>query len=178
MAHNTVDADQINLGKHLKVRALGVHLDVHCGVNYVGAWLDNGKGGQNSLGIFMRQGEQPYLMCWPEADYGNQLPFAFGPMGLQVPHPGGTVTTLSLKEISDLVQSLGKERPGFKVDPIPSEPPPYVAGQVLGRGVDSLVSALVALPSEQRNLELAILKRDLSADLYATIERQLRALGA
>lgn len=186
MAHNAVDADQINLGKHLKVRAQGVNLDIHCGPDYIGGWLDDGKGGQNSLGIFMKKGERPYLQCWPEANYGNRLPFAFGPMGLQIPHTDGRVTLLSLKDISELVEGLGRSRPFMNSTPntevlsgVQEVPEVHVVGQasqLAGQILETtskLVGMLVALPADLRTVEFNQLRHILSPAMMQAIEEQI-----
>lgn len=50
----------------------------------------------------------PYFMIWPERDFWDNtrkcLPFAISPQGVQVPHPDGSHTMITLREISELVK--------------------------------------------------------------------------
>lgn len=191
-----IDADQLTLGKHLKVRAQGVHLDVHAGPDYIGAWIDNGQSGQNSIGVFMRKGEQPYIQIWPGKDFGCSVPFAIGPMGLQVPHPGNRVTTLSLEQISEWFLGMNRSMPlafsstdAAEANAEKASDPPqsveatiYVAGVTEGTGsaiaaqVDGLVKMLMALPMSERTSELMLLRSKIGQDLYDLLDLRLRRL--
>lgn len=106
---------QLEVDKHFKMKCDVGQLDIHAGSTCLGLWLvKNGcSGDDNSIGMIC----EPlgvYFQMWPDHSFydknsKNRLPFAFSSStGLQVPHPDGTVTTISLNELSDLVKNLKK----------------------------------------------------------------------
>lgn len=105
---------QLEISKHVKIRTDGASLDVHKDNSSIGVWLtsgpENGKSGYSTIGVFGSKGQAPYFQLWPcqkywNCDAKNKLPFAFSAdSGIQIPHPDGTVTTISLKQLSELAK--------------------------------------------------------------------------
>lgn len=102
--------DQLEISKHVKIHSGDFKFDIHSGKDGIGFWLSNknDKPGFNTIGAYIGNNQSPYFMIYPERGFwrggNNQLPFALSPKGLQVPHPDGSVTQLSLRDISDLVK--------------------------------------------------------------------------
>jgi hypothetical protein len=109
-------AKQLEIDKHFKMKCDAGQLDIHAGPTCLGLWMvsKDCPGDSNSIGMICEKG-RVYFQMWPDKSFynknteRNRLPFAFSSSsGLQVPHPDGTVTTISLNELSDLVKNLKK----------------------------------------------------------------------
>jgi hypothetical protein len=107
-----IEVEQLRIGKHMRFKSAAGQLTVDASGNTLGVWVDSNvtKSGEGTVSIVAEAGKPPYMSIWPAKGYfasqGRKVPFAFSANGLQVPHPDGTVTTLSLLEISTLVKSL------------------------------------------------------------------------
>lgn len=114
MSQKFVEADQVEINKHIKMHSGDFKFDVHCAKDGIGFWLSNRKDNpdENMIGAYIGNNQSPFIMIYPERDFWQgrkgKLPFALSPKGLQIPHADGTVTHLSLRDISDLVKLLPK----------------------------------------------------------------------
>jgi len=111
-----LNAEQVRVGKHVRIRSAIGKLDVHASDTVVGVWLSSEgreSGSENMLAAFVRPNETPTLAFYPPAKYWGptakrspRLPFALSGHGLQVPHQDGTVTILPLERLSEIVRTL------------------------------------------------------------------------
>lgn len=109
--------DEIKISRHFRARAKDSNhkLTMDVGKHHSGIWLTSNASAMEKLeqiGI-CTQGENVYFLYYPELSYYQEgvsknliLPFAFGTRGLQIPHPDGTVSEFSLKDISNLVRKF------------------------------------------------------------------------
>lgn len=100
MSH--IEVDQVEVGKHFKLRAEGVKLDIHAGPNYIGLWLGGLSQAENTLGFYMQKGGAPYIQMWAPKELGFKLPFAFGGNGLQIPQTNGGAVIIPLEDLSKM----------------------------------------------------------------------------
>lgn len=112
-----IEVEQLRVGKHFRMKSPAGSLSIHASEKMVGVWVhsDACTASSGTIGLVAESGKMPYICVWPEKGYakggvngGNKLPFALSAAGLQIPHRDGTVTTLSLEEVSDLVRNLKK----------------------------------------------------------------------
>lgn len=104
--------NQLEVTRHVKIHTDSFGLDIHASNACLGVWMTE-KGapaGTGGIGMVCQRGCSPYFALWPKPEYWKgakqQLPLALSAHGLQVPHPDGTVTTLSLEQLSVLAKSL------------------------------------------------------------------------
>jgi hypothetical protein len=105
--------EQLQIGKHAKIRNDAGSIAVHASKDTLGVWLDSNVSGptHGTICVVARSGQMPYVAVWPKKDYrksGNALPFALSAEGLQVPHPDGTNTILPLEKLAALVKQLAE----------------------------------------------------------------------
>jgi hypothetical protein len=105
---------QLNVGRHFKMSSGGHSVVIHSNAQSVGVWLGGrfSRSGVQQIGMFADE-RMAYFMVWPEEKYWDhgvktKLPFAISTQGVQVPHPDGTATRLTLKDISDIAKAYKK----------------------------------------------------------------------
>jgi hypothetical protein len=108
-----IEVEQLRVGRHFKMKCDAGGLAIHASGNCLGVWLDSNKSGPmyGTIGMIAQSGMPPYFSVWPAKGYFERTPvapFAFSAAGLQVPHPDGTVTILSLEDISAAVKAFKK----------------------------------------------------------------------
>lgn len=119
MVVDQLTAEQLQVGRHVRMRCALGSIDVHASDTVLGVWLQGGSGGRpaNTLAAYVGPGQSPAIAFYPPADYWGpkepgkpRQPFAFSGSGLQVPHQDGSVTVLSLEELSNLVLSYKRQQ--------------------------------------------------------------------
>lgn len=122
MSH--LEVEQIDVGRHVRIKAGELRLNIHANDGSVGAWLsEKGKVDFDCLSVFLRKGEAPYVQAYPFKEYfqssvSYRLPFAFGTRhGLQIPHSDGKVTVISLEQLSSLAKLFEAMVAAGKIDP-------------------------------------------------------------
>ncbi len=105
---------QLNVGRHFKMSNGGNSLVIHSSASSVGMWLSGrfSRPGIQQIGMYADE-RLAYFMVWPDEKYWdhgvkNKLPFAISTQGVQVPHPDGDVTRLTLKDIADIAKAYKK----------------------------------------------------------------------
>jgi hypothetical protein len=107
-----LEVEQLRVGKHFRIRNEHGTLTINSSKSILGIWLSRSRkqhAGQD-IGMVLQPNVPPYFCVYPTKGFrqgGTQdLPFALSADGLQIPHRDGTVTRLSLEEVSDLVKKL------------------------------------------------------------------------
>lgn len=118
MVVEQLTAEQLQVGRHVKMRCALGSLDVHASDTVLGVWLQGGSGGRpaNTLAAYVGPDQSPAIAFYPPADYWGpkepgkpRQPFAFSANGLQVPHQDGSVTILPLAKLSELVLAMKQQ---------------------------------------------------------------------
>jgi hypothetical protein len=105
---------QLTVGRHFKMANGGNSIVFHASAKSVGIWMGGrfSRSGFNQIGMYADERLQ-YFMVYPDEKYWNhgvkqKLPFAVSTVGIQIPHPDGTVTQLKFEEIAELVKAFKK----------------------------------------------------------------------
>ncbi len=108
------DLNVVNLrvGKHFKMQNGNGTLVINSSNGVIGVWLVGGGSHHGQIGMCLQSTAMPYFMVYPKKGYktgtGPDLPFALSAEGLQVPHPDGSLSMISLEEISAIVKAYKK----------------------------------------------------------------------
>lgn len=108
---SSINVEQLEVGKHFKVTNGHSTLTIHSSPHTLGVWLSQ-KGRANSDQISMvADKQQIYFACYPrKGEFKNNLPFAFGPGGLQCPSADrDSFHRLSLEQVARIVGRLASE---------------------------------------------------------------------
>ena len=109
-----LNVENVRVGKHFKMQNDNAVLTINSSNGCLGVWLQNkgSNGPFQQIGMCLQSTAPPYFMVYPKKGYktgpGPDLPFALSAEGFQVPHPDGSVSRISLEEISAIVKAYKK----------------------------------------------------------------------
>lgn len=109
------NVENLRVGKHFKMQNDNGTLVINSSNGCIGVWLSSKRVGgmpHGQIGMCLQSTAMPYFMVYPKTGYktgfGPDLPFALSAEGFQVPHPDGSVSRISLEEISAIVKAYKK----------------------------------------------------------------------
>jgi hypothetical protein len=104
--HGHLKVDQLEVGKHVKIRSPLGGIDVHASETSLGVWMTPAgvKTPEQSLSIHIQRGVPPAICIWPS--FKSKYPFAISANGLQVVKEDGTTRILPLARIAEIVDKL------------------------------------------------------------------------
>lgn len=107
--------EQLEVGKHFKMKSAVGSIAVHASGTAIGAWLtkSGSPGGTHCAAAYIDKVSGPVIAMYPDAEViQTKYPFAISSHGIQIPHECELPTTLSWAEVSKLVKSLIAETDG------------------------------------------------------------------
>jgi hypothetical protein len=110
----TQEMDQVRIARNLRVGKHEFRLEVHASKKFIGAWFSRPGEPDTRMMCIYADGNATSLMIYPPKDYlkakATRLPISIGTDGVQFPHPDGSITHLTLSDLSQVIKALGVGR--------------------------------------------------------------------